>query len=383
MAFRDLKRRKVGEDIEDAEEIQYHSAPKKMLTGKQSPQSSIPSESQDKGQTGSDGVLWLTREKSPESPYDEYYDDYEYDYDYNALVENVWEKSAKSPYDEYYDDYEYDYDYNDLVDDVLEDLAAKFIHPLPQNIKEDPVMLCFFIEEAFWHFIKNYLCEDSYVKERTLNEFASEMFCHIDFLRDHVNIVDSVIEEWQYYKSIIPTFGGILLNSTLDKVILVKSAKGFWGFPKGKINELEEPEECAAREVMEEVGIDITSYINKKEFVEKHESNHSSRLYIVPGVRESTELKPSCPYEIMAIKWFDLEVIPSHLQDESRRSERDGVSSRKFFHVIPFMREILEWVKEQKDWELSLISQRERKMASLGLPIQFVGGLQRPNRNLY
>ena len=108
MALRDLKRRKVGVDIEDAEEIQYHSAPKKMLTGKQSPQSSIPSESQDKGQTSSDGVLWLTWEKSPESPYDEYYDDYEYDYDYNALVENVWEKSAKSPYDEYYDDYEYD-----------------------------------------------------------------------------------------------------------------------------------------------------------------------------------------------------------------------------------------------------------------------------------
>ena len=76
MAFRDLKRRKVGEDIEDDEEIQYHSAPKKMLTGEQSPQSSLPSESQEKGQTSSDGVLWLTWEKSPQSPYDEYYDDY-------------------------------------------------------------------------------------------------------------------------------------------------------------------------------------------------------------------------------------------------------------------------------------------------------------------
>ena len=324
-----------------------------MLTVEQSPQSSLPSESQEKGQTSSDGVLWLTGEKSPQSPYDEYYDDYDYDYDYNDLVENV-----------------------------LEELAGQFIHPLPPNIKEDPVMVCFFIEEAFWNFIKNYLCDDSYVKERTLNEFASQMFRHIDFLREHVDFVDSVIEEWQYYKSRIPTFGGILLNCTLDKVILVKSAKGFWGFPKGKINEFEEPEECAAREVMEEVGLDIKSSINKKEFVEKHESNHSSRLYIVPGVRESTELKPSCPYEIMSIKWFDLESIPSHVQDESRRSQRDGVSACKFFHVIPFMREILEWVKEEKDWELSLISQEERIMASFGLPIQFVRGLQRPNRSL-
>ena len=60
MAFRDLKRRKVVEDIEDDEEIEYHSAPKKKksreiicdkcngvgrLTGEQSPQSSLPSES--------------------------------------------------------------------------------------------------------------------------------------------------------------------------------------------------------------------------------------------------------------------------------------------------------------------------------------------------
>ena len=348
MAFRDLKRRKVGEDIEDAEEIQYHSAPKKMLTGKQSPQSSIPSESQEKGQTSSEGVLWLTWEKSPQSPYDEYYTGF-----------------------------------NDLVENVLEELAGQFIHPLPPNIKEDPVMVCFFIEEAFWHFIKNYLCDDSYVKERTLNEFASQMFRHIDFLREHVDFVDSVIEEWQNYKSRIPTFGGIILNCTLDKVLLVKSAKGFWGFPKGKINEFEEPEECAAREVMEEVGLDIKSSINKNKFVQKHESNHSVRLYIVPGVKESTKLKTSCPYEIMSIKWFDLESIPSYVQDERRRSQRHGVSSRKFFNVIPFMREILEWVKEQKDWELSLISQQERKMASLGLPIQFVGGLQRRNRNLY
>ena len=133
---------------------------------------------------------------------------------------------------------------------------------------------------------------------------------------------------------------------------------------------------------MEEVGLDIKSSINKNKFVQKHESNHSVRLYIVPGVKESTKLKTSCPYEIMAIKWFDLESIPSYVQDERRRSQRHGVSSRKFFNVIPFMREILEWVKEEKDWELSLISQEERMMASFALPIQFVGSLQRPNRSL-
>ena len=85
MAFRDLKRRKVVEDIEDDEEIEYHSAPKKKksreiicdkcngvgrLTGEQSPQSSLPSESEEKGQKSRDGVLRLTGEKSPQSPCD-------------------------------------------------------------------------------------------------------------------------------------------------------------------------------------------------------------------------------------------------------------------------------------------------------------------------
>ena len=93
MAFRDLKRRKVVEDIEDDEELEYHSAPKKKksreiicdkcngvgrLTGEQSPQSSLPSESEEKEQKSRDiipdkcdGVLRLTGEKSPQSPCDE------------------------------------------------------------------------------------------------------------------------------------------------------------------------------------------------------------------------------------------------------------------------------------------------------------------------
>ena len=54
-----------------------------------------------------------------------------------------------------------------------------------------------------------------------------------------------------------------MLNKRMDKVLLVKSAKGFWGFPKGKINEFEEPEDCAAREVLEEVGLEIQSLINR------------------------------------------------------------------------------------------------------------------------
>lgn len=71
------------------------------------------------------------------------------------------------------------------------------------------------------------------------------------------------------YKTRVPVCGAIMLNDTWEKVsgprleltwpvltfarkcILVKGWKSSagWGFPKGKINQDEEPHKCAAREV--------------------------------------------------------------------------------------------------------------------------------------
>ena len=38
-------------------------------------------------------------------------------------------------------------------------------------------------------------------------------------------------------------------------------------FPKGKADEGETDEECAIREINEEIGINISSYINKEQFI--------------------------------------------------------------------------------------------------------------------
>lgn len=53
------------------------------------------------------------------------------------------------------------------------------------------------------------------------------------------------------YRFRIPVCGAIILNANLDKCVLVKgwSSKSGWGFPKGKINQDEEYDCCAVREV--------------------------------------------------------------------------------------------------------------------------------------
>ena len=83
------------------------------------------------------------------------------------------------------------------------------------------------------------------------------------------------------------------MNTFLDKVLLVQGfwAKASWGFPKGKVNQDEPPHLCAAREVQEEIGYDITDLLDEDDFLEQVVNNQSVRLYVIHGVPENTEFK--------------------------------------------------------------------------------------------
>lgn len=76
-------------------------------------------------------------------------------------------------------------------------------------------------------------------------------FQHIPFLRSRVPQVLDVLKEWREYKRSVPTYGAILLNEDMTQALLVQSywTKTSWGFPKGKVNQDEDPLNCAVREV--------------------------------------------------------------------------------------------------------------------------------------
>lgn len=65
------------------------------------------------------------------------------------------------------------------------------------------------------------------------------IFNYCPYLQSQAYRVDQVIEEWRSYKSQVPTYGAILINENLDKILLVQGfyAKSSWGFPKGKVIE--------------------------------------------------------------------------------------------------------------------------------------------------
>jgi 8-oxo-dGTP pyrophosphatase MutT (NUDIX family) len=69
------------------------------------------------------------------------------------------------------------------------------------------------------------------------------------------------------------TAGCFIYDSKKKKILLVQSYGLLWGAPKGGIQENENTELCAIREVKEEAGLDINKMeLNKKISIYKHRS---------------------------------------------------------------------------------------------------------------
>lgn len=172
-----------------------------------------------------------------------------------------------------------------------------------------------------------------------MKEFTNHIFRHIPFLKPHVPRVDAILDQWREYKQNVPTFGAIVLNEDLSKVLLVQSywAKSSWGFPKGKINEDEEPSNCAVREVLEETGFDISNLIDKNEYIESVINDQLVRLYIISGVHKGTKFQPKTRNEIKSVEWFDLENLPNNKKDMTPKVKM-GVGPNAFFMVCPFVK---------------------------------------------
>ena len=236
--------------------------------------------------------------------------------------------------------------------DILDELAARFIIPMREEERKDLVRVCFLIEQAHWFYIDFYVNNTEYkLAQGTIKEFAQHIFNHIPFLRKHANRVEEIVDQWKEYKLAVPTYGAILLNSFLDKVLLVQGfwAKASWGFPKGKVNEEEPPHLCAVREVHEETGFDISEYIDQEEWIEQVINDQTVRLYLIPGVPETTQFKTNTRCEIKDIRWFDVNALPSSKTDHGCK-QKLGLAPNSFFMVIPFLRDIKHWIKlKQKD----------------------------------
>ncbi|XP_056323124.1 m7GpppN-mRNA hydrolase [Danio aesculapii] len=232
---------------------------------------------------------------------------------------------------------------------LLDDLCSRFILHIPSEERDNAIRVCFQIELAHWFYLDFCMQNSPGLPQCGIRDFAKAVFSHCPFLLPQGEDVQKVLEQWKEYKMGVPTFGAIILDETLDNVLMVQGylAKSGWGFPKGKVNEDEAFHDCAVREVLEETGFDIRDRICKKTYIEQRIADQLARLYIIPGVPKDTKFNPKTRKEIRNIEWFPVDKLPCHRNDMTPKSKL-GLAPNKFFMAIPFMRQLKEWIAKHK-----------------------------------
>uniref|UniRef100_UPI00359023E9 m7GpppN-mRNA hydrolase-like n=1 Tax=Myxine glutinosa TaxID=7769 RepID=UPI00359023E9 len=227
---------------------------------------------------------------------------------------------------------------------TLDDLSSRFLLHVPAEEQEDAVRLCFQVEAAHWFYLDFWRAQEPTLPQLGLRDFARAMFNHCPFLLGGY-AVESVLDSWKEFKLGVPTYGAIILDESLERVLLVQGylAMAGWSFPKGKVNEEEAPVDCAVREVLEETGFDIRDRIDPSSRIELRVGGQCTRLYIITGVPLQTKFVSRTRNEIRSIDWFLLKELPCSRHDQTPKNCL-GLNANKFFMAIPFIRPLKEWI---------------------------------------
>ncbi|KAH8242465.1 hypothetical protein KR032_006990 [Drosophila birchii] len=252
-----------------------------------------------------------------------------------------------------------------IPSDILDDLASRFIINVPDMELNNLIRICFQVELAHWFYL-DFFCApeeggddgEAAATPRSvqrklptvgIKQFAMQLFQHIPFLNKHHGTVDQILDEWKNYKLSVPTYGAILVSEDYNHCLLVQSyfARNSWGFPKGKINENEDPAHCATREVYEETGFDITDNIDANDYIEAFINYQYTRLYVVRNIPLDTPFAPRTRNEIKCCDWFRIDALPVNKNDAISKAKL-GKNSNSFFMIMPFVKRLKKWVNDRK-----------------------------------
>ncbi|MCJ1478822.1 mRNA-decapping enzyme subunit 2 [Lambiella insularis] len=244
--------------------------------------------------------------------------------------------------------------------DWLDDLCVRFIVNLPKEELESVERICFQVEEAQWFYEDFVRPLDPNLPTLNLRQFCLRIFQHCPLLSGFSPYHHSTaFSEFLAYKTRVPVRGAIMLNETMDEVVLVKGWKknANWSFPRGKINKDEKDLDCAIREVYEETGFDISAagLVPSEEdvkYIEVTMREQHMRLYVFRGVPMDTHFKPRTRKEISKIQWYKLSELPT--LKKMRQQQQDGqggdlaVNANKFYMVAPFLTPLKKWISMQR-----------------------------------
>ena len=204
-------------------------------------------------------------------------------------------------------------------------------HPTETKKHSSAEKAMFVVEQAHWYYEDHCRDADGSLPSLSLRAFAHALAAHCPdafsaaFGRRGgggnqnqalIHDIDAAMAQFNAFKAQVPTAGAALLDPTLTTVLMVKGYKtdASWGFPRGKLSRGETAAECAAREVLEETGIDISGFVDDISCprIEVSVNAQATTLFVVAGAAsEETPVAALVRGEIGDIAWHLLADLPA------------------------------------------------------------------------
>ncbi|KAK1821785.1 mRNA-decapping enzyme subunit 2 [Friedmanniomyces endolithicus] len=246
--------------------------------------------------------------------------------------------------------------------ECLDDLTVRFLLNLPASELSSVPRLCFQVEEAQW-FYEDFIRPAALaatgipLPSLPLRQFCLQLFQHSPLLSGFTDAQHiAAYEEFLAYKVRVPVRGAILLDESMEKLVLVKGWKkgASWSFPRGKINKDEKDLDCAIREVYEETGYDlraanlIPAPESDAKYIDVTMREQHMRLFVFRGVSEETYFEPQTRKEISKIAWYHVRDLPGFTKKVKGGAEQAQHVAGKFYMVAPFLGPLKKWIQQQR-----------------------------------
>ncbi|KAK0284538.1 mRNA-decapping enzyme subunit 2 [Friedmanniomyces endolithicus] len=246
--------------------------------------------------------------------------------------------------------------------ECLDDLTVRFLLNLPASELSSVPRLCFQVEEAQW-FYEDFIRPAALaatgipLPSLPLRPFCLQLFQHSPLLSGFTDAQHiAAYEEFLAYKVRVPVRGAILLDESMEKLVLVKGWKkgASWSFPRGKINKDEKDLDCAIREVYEETGYNlraanlIPATESEAKYIDVTMREQHMRLFVFRGVSEETYFEPQTRKEISKIAWYQVRDLPGFTKKVKGGAEQAQHVAGKFYMVAPFLGPLKKWIQQQR-----------------------------------
>lgn len=174
-----------------------------------------------------------------------------------------------------------------------------------------------------------------------MKDFSKAIFEHCPLLaKISKDQADSMLNNFAFYKHGIPSYGTILLNDSMTKVVLCKLYGGnTWSFPRGKVNENENPLVCACRETFEEAGYDPKPHCaGEEDSIIWIDDKKLCKLFIGQNIPEETVFTPQTRKEVSEVAFHEINALV----------DKNHPKYIKTWGVIPFFQNLKRWISRRR-----------------------------------